>query len=373
MPRWFAPPTVDQTGDQRALMGYVSGWMYALVGLLGILGTAFPALRFHVYWQLGLGLATILYGLLILSGLIHWEKRPMAVHVAAMVATLPVIALAIWATGGWFSYIRPLLILAPIHWAFFVKRRGTVMGLCAGLVLTFWSPLLYQSAAAGATTLARTAGVSITIFFIAAAVILIRRRLADAETQLRGLARIDPLTGLLNRRGFQASFFELLGSAGTNAYPFLIMLDLDHFKALNDNHGHLIGDQALRCVAERLQASMRGSDLAARIGGDEFVVAGHTSDLDLIDRIAGRLSIAISGELPGVSGAHLQATFGWASAKLPIGDLKDTTESLLRLADERMLAEKRLYHATVVRGERSVRRLGDTAESIDAGQAPAPR
>lgn len=353
-------------------MGYVSGWMFALVGLLGILGAALPALRFHLYWQLGLGLGTIIYGLAVLSGMMRWETRPMRVHVAAMVAALPVIALAIWATGGYFSYLRPLLILAPIHWAFFVKRRSTVAALCAGLVLTFWSPLLYQSSASSATALARTAAVSITIFFIAGAVILIRRRLQDAETQLRGLARIDPLTGLLNRRGFQASFFELLSDASSDTHPFLIMLDLDHFKMLNDNYGHLVGDQALRCVAERLKATMRGSDLAARIGGDEFVVAGHTSDVRLIDRIAGRLSIAVSGELPGVSGAHLQATFGWANVDQPVGDLKDATERMLALADERMLTEKRHNRATAVRVEPQLRRLADS-ERLDVSETSAPR
>jgi diguanylate cyclase (GGDEF)-like protein len=372
MTRWFSPPDVDPTGDQRALMGYVSGWMYALVGLLGILGTALPALRFHPYWQLGLGAGSILYGLLAVSGVMRWEARSMGIHIAAMVAALPVIAVAIWATGGYFSYIRPLLILAPIHWAFFLRRRRTVAALCTALVLGFWSPLLYQSDASSATTLARTAAVSITIFFIASAVTLIRRRLQDAEAQLRGLARIDPLTGLLNRRGFQASFFELLSDAASDTHPFLIMLDLDHFKALNDNHGHLAGDQALRCVAERLKASMRGSDLAARIGGDEFVVAGHTSDVGLIDRIAGRLSIAVSGELPGVSDAHLQATFGWACADLPVGDLKEATERILALADERMLAEKRINHATTARAEPQVRRLADSGP-IEASETPATR
>jgi diguanylate cyclase (GGDEF)-like protein len=372
MTRWFDPPGVDQTGDQRALMGYVSGWMYVLVGVLGTLGTALPALRFHLAWQLGLGLASILYGALVLSGAMRWETRPMAVHITAMVAALPIIALGIWATGGYFSYIRPLLILAPIHWAFFLQRRGTVLALCTGLVLTFWSPLLYQSGLGTATTLARTSSVSITIFFIAGAVILIRRRLLAAETQLRGLAAIDPLTGLLNRRGFQASFFDLLSGSPAGTHPFVIMLDLDHFKALNDTYGHLVGDQALRCVAERLKASMRASDLAARIGGDEFVVAGHTSDVELVDRIAGRLSLAVSGELPGLSGAHLQATFGWASTEGPVSNAKATTESLLGIADQRMLARKRENRAVSAGVEPDLEQATQAVERADAGRASTP-
>lgn len=66
-------------------------------------------------------------------------------HIAAMVVALPVVVLALWASGGAHSYMRPVLLLAPIHWGFFVTRRRVLAALCVGLMLTFWSPLLYQT------------------------------------------------------------------------------------------------------------------------------------------------------------------------------------------------------------------------------------
>lgn len=95
----------------------------------------------------------------------------------------------------------------------------------------------------------------------------------QAEARLRNLAENDELTGLLNRRGFQARANELLASArvrGTGAT--LAMLDLDGFKPINDRHGHLAGDAALREVAQLIRAQLGAGDLVARFGGDEFVV-----------------------------------------------------------------------------------------------------
>jgi hypothetical protein len=113
----LAPPPHDDAGDQRALMGYVSGWMYLGSALLGLAGAAVPALRFHPAWQVGLSLAVIAYGILTILDVPGWGRRPLSVHVAAMAGALPFIAVAVWATGGAHSYLVPILGLAPIHWA----------------------------------------------------------------------------------------------------------------------------------------------------------------------------------------------------------------------------------------------------------------
>jgi diguanylate cyclase (GGDEF)-like protein/PAS domain S-box-containing protein len=93
------------------------------------------------------------------------------------------------------------------------------------------------------------------------------------ETRLRHLADHDPLTGLVNRRGFgrelrrHVSRLERYGAKGA-----LLMLDLDNFKGYNDNHGHAAGDSLLQAVAIALTARLRGGDVVGRIGGDEFAV-----------------------------------------------------------------------------------------------------
>lgn len=91
---------------------------------------------------------------------------------------------------------------------------------------------------------------------------------------LETLLTIDELTGLQNRRGFYQAFEKDIDRTQRRISPggLLIMIDLDNFKMINDTYGHNAGDQALRVVAECLQGSIRSMDVAARTGGDEFII-----------------------------------------------------------------------------------------------------
>ena len=104
---------------------------------------------------------------------------------------------------------------------------------------------------------------------------------ADAEQELaeqsariaylENLSTTDELTGLANRRGFDEALTRTLGEALRHGETgVVVMIDLDHFKTINDRHGHAAGDEALRQVAEVLKGNVRISDTAARLGGDEF-------------------------------------------------------------------------------------------------------
>lgn len=97
----------------------------------------------------------------------------------------------------------------------------------------------------------------------------LKRELEHARVE----ALTDPLTGALNRRGFDMQFSRLLAESETsNSEISLIMLDIDHFKKINDTHGHLFGDKVIRGVAEVLKANVKGRDAIARLGGEEFGV-----------------------------------------------------------------------------------------------------
>jgi diguanylate cyclase (GGDEF)-like protein len=117
------------------------------------------------------------------------------------------------------------------------------------------------------------------------------------ERQRRELARVsraDPLTGALNRRGFDERFAGELARARRSAAPLaLIVLDLDDFKRTNDRHGHAAGDELLRRTVERLSAALRTEDAVARLGGDEFAVlapgAGPAAAAQLAARLVERL------------------------------------------------------------------------------------
>lgn len=114
--------------------------------------------------------------------------------------------------------------------------------------------------------------------------------LEDRHERLLDIARRDPLTGLLNRAALSQLLRdpEQLRRLEASNYC-LILLDIDHFKQVNDRHGHLLGDRALRTVAEVLGASVRESDIAVRFGGEEFLVALPATDLARATEIAHRI------------------------------------------------------------------------------------
>jgi diguanylate cyclase len=97
-------------------------------------------------------------------------------------------------------------------------------------------------------------------------------QLTQRLERMQAEALNDPLTGLLNRRGFEQAIRALDTQPGELEGTSLLAADVDRFKQINDAHGHLVGDQVLRAVAQVLRARTKGADIAARVGGDEFVV-----------------------------------------------------------------------------------------------------
>ena len=121
------------------------------------------------------------------------------------------------------------------------------------------------------------------------AVWLVLRRLTD---ELRTLAAHDPLTRLLNRRGLMDAL-ELYFRSRKAAAAYLLIVDIDHFKHINDAHGHKVGDLVLSRVAEVLKATVRQGDLICRLGGEEFVVIALDADRAGVLQLAERTRAAI--------------------------------------------------------------------------------
>jgi diguanylate cyclase (GGDEF)-like protein len=115
--------------------------------------------------------------------------------------------------------------------------------------------------------------------------------------QLQDLAARDFLTGLFNRRHFFARGRQLVSEAREMGLPISVaILDIDHFKRLNDRHGHDGGDKALTAVARTLGVmAERGFNLLARIGGEEFAIIFPGADLDEAERLCGDIRAAIAG------------------------------------------------------------------------------
>jgi len=113
--------------------------------------------------------------------------------------------------------------------------------------------------------------------------------------ELNQLANYDTLTGLSNRSNFLKTAEEYLSIAIINNSKFAIMfIDLDHFKSINDIYGHQVGDELLKIVSKRIKSIIKKSDLAARIGGDEFLILLKDVDIDQIASISNRILISIS-------------------------------------------------------------------------------
>ncbi len=136
----------------------------------------------------------------------------------------------------------------------------------------------------------------------------LQQRLADSQREIdhlrtevqraRAESLVDALTGLPNRRAFDRRLGECLtaclAAPGGAAPPSLLMLDLDHFKRINDTYGHPFGDQVLRAVAQVLQTLVRAPALAARVGGEEFAVLLPATALDAALALAERLRATVA-------------------------------------------------------------------------------
>ncbi|MFZ5548444.1 MAG: diguanylate cyclase [Pseudomonadota bacterium] len=165
----------------------------------------------------------------------------------------------------------------------------------------------------------------------------LRIELARLTSQWAREASEDPLTGLGNRRALQAWLLEHLPRVEQGESLALVLLDLDHFKQVNDRFGHGVGDEVLLRVARLLGEGCRGRDRAVRYGGEEFVLALAGTAREAASDVAERVRQAVADHgWAGVSpGLHVTASFGVADAT-EAGE----PQALLTLADKRLYAAK---------------------------------
>jgi diguanylate cyclase (GGDEF)-like protein/PAS domain S-box-containing protein len=169
--------------------------------------------------------------------------------------------------------------------------------------------------------------------------VAIERR--TATQKLARMARYDSLTGLANREQFRELLSESLTAAeAAGRLVGVLYIDLDGFKAVNDSHGHAAGDQLLRAVAERLQASVRSADIIGRLGGDEFaIIVTDLSAADDAQAVASKVVAHLAQAFDLDSGRVLiTASIGIAVYPLDGGD----ADTLLRNSDSAMYQGKEL-------------------------------
>lgn len=169
-------------------------------------------------------------------------------------------------------------------------------------------------------------------------------QLAQSFVEMERNLRTDRMTHVLNRDSLIAQIdFRRRNSSQANPLQFaLLFIDLDRFKAVNDEYGHDEGDKVLIAVAERLQHSLRHDDSVARFGGDEFVVYLHgVTEVEVARSIADKIRHAVNKPIDGRDGQYYTVDASVGVSLYPDDGLD--VETLLRVADSRMFDQKRLH------------------------------
>ena len=179
--------------------------------------------------------------------------------------------------------------------------------------------------------------------------VAVGRRVAELHREIKAknllleeLARTDPLTGLPNRRAVEDWAGRELSGAARHGYPFwVVMADLDHFKNINDNHGHEAGDTVLKRFAELLRANTRASNMCGRIGGEEFVIALAHIDKASVQTATERIRQQFEAERFTFDGNAIVATASFGIAGFQGSDAVEL-DQLLRDADAALYTAKRV-------------------------------
>jgi two-component system cell cycle response regulator len=167
-------------------------------------------------------------------------------------------------------------------------------------------------------------------------------RLRDNFQMSIEMAVTDSVTGLHNRRYMESHLGTLVQEAASRGKPLsLLVLDIDFFKSINDNYGHDAGDDVLREFATRVRKSIRGIDLACRLGGEEFVVVMPETDLAVAAVVAERIRRRIAGEPfsihKGTGSVDVTISIGIAG----LSESDDSADTILKRADQALYRAKR--------------------------------
>jgi two-component system cell cycle response regulator len=164
-------------------------------------------------------------------------------------------------------------------------------------------------------------------------------RILALQDQLVAQAMRDSLTGLLNREAILDTLQkEIVRAVRSRNHLGVIMADIDHFKGINDTHGHLAGDIVLRETARRMLGSLRSYDALGRYGGEEFLIVAPGCNLHQTAQLADRLRNSVSGSPIDSSGDALAVTLSFGAADISVGQKPD---EILRAADMALYTAKK--------------------------------
>jgi diguanylate cyclase (GGDEF)-like protein len=312
--------------ENRRIMAYTAAAIYGIAGLDGAIEGFLPG--DPPFSVLPIVVVFVLFFVLMAVG----PRLPRAALAVLGPLWVALIAYALSTSPG--PGDGAVLYALPVFWTtFFFSRRGAVVILscvAVGHALTLFA-LPTADAYPG-----RWLDVMVSVTGVALVVLVLERRNEVLLARLADEARTDPLTGLLNRRGFDEHAERELGHAARERQSIaLAIFDIDHFKAINDRWGHVVGDRVLIQMARVLEAEARRIDVAARLGGEEFAVLMPGCDQAGAEAFAERVRRALAAtDDPDLPSARVSAGI---TATVAPGDVR----SMLERVDHALYAAKR--------------------------------
>jgi diguanylate cyclase (GGDEF)-like protein len=303
-------------------------------------------------WMLPFGLASALpFGMMLLPGpsfalgstliavalaaislgfalAVDWDRAPDWWTLVPALGYMAVVALLREAGGGTASGVGPMVLLPVIWIAVFGSRRTLAVSVVA-VAVVYWGPMLLDPGDYPDSGWRIGAGFVCLCGILGVTMQALRDQVRGQAARLTGLALADDLTGLANRRAWDGALESALIAAERRDEPLCVaLIDVDHFKAINDAYGHAHGDAVLTSLARSWDYASRRGDLLARLGGDEFALLLPAADLDEARDVIGRLS---------ESTAHTPCSIGLAR-----WDGSETAARLLERADALLYEAKAL-------------------------------
>jgi diguanylate cyclase (GGDEF)-like protein len=239
------------------------------------------------------------------------------------------VAAALWGVPARASVARVAAAVLALHGGFALARFAAALLSPASAAEGGFAHPLYPM------TLVETLIVAVVLAFL-----LISATRERVTALYREVAMLDPLTGVCNRRGFNEEVGRMLARACRDGTPTaLLLLDIDHFKSVNDRWGHLAGDRALQAFTGTVTAELRAGDLIGRLGGEEFAVALAGCDAGQALRLAERIRQAVAAQPVAVrdGGAAIRLT---VSVGVAVGRDAESPQALLAEADAALYRAK---------------------------------
>jgi diguanylate cyclase (GGDEF)-like protein len=254
--------------------------------------TVLAAAPYYGWWILLPGFVTGMIFNVIIANLERFRRPEYALGLGGLLAQTGA-ACGFLVAHGEILWDLPVLVLLLVGFSVLLPIRGVLVGVLFTAATMVAVALIHSPEA-----VAGNPSLLVLPVALAASVGLVGSGVGRSDLEHRGLAIIDPLTGMLNRAALEAKIVAVTHEANLTGQPVaLAVADLDHFKVINDTHGHVVGDAVLATVASRIRSSLRAFDSAYRVGGEEFVVLLPGVDAAAAAAVAERIR-AVVCELP---------------------------------------------------------------------------